>query len=243
MTYEDFQEALQQTDRAVVPVGVLEVHGPHGPLGFDTFIAEEISQRLAEAVDALLFPALSYGCCKMSYDHTVYPGTISVSVKTLIDLYTEVGCEVARQGVKRIVFVNGHFGNTAALEASAFQIWDKTGAAVGVLEPWTAASDLRSKLFTKPGHGGESETSLLLASRGAELLKMHRAVEFSLPYTHEEKELHSVGVKIYTHPLGAPIYGDPRLATKEKGEQALAAIVRRGVLLFEVLSKYVKKPQ
>lgn len=241
MTFEEFRDAVKQTDKAVIPIGVIEVHGPHGPLGFDNYICEEIAERLAEQTDALLLPALKYGCCKMVYDQTVFPGTISISVKTLIDLYTEIGTELARQGVKRIIFVNGHFGNSAALETAVFQIWEKTGTAVGVLEHWTAASDLRSKLFTKPGHGGESETSLLLASKGAKLLKMDKAVEHSRPFTPAEKELQSVGARIYSQVLGVPSYGDPKLATKEKGEQAINATVKKGLAMFEVLAKNVRQ--
>jgi creatinine amidohydrolase len=240
MSFDEAEAAFKKTDKAVLAFGAIEVHGKHAPLGLDNYVAEDIAERLADAADAVLYPSIKYGCCKMVYDQTVYPGTLSISVKTLIDLYTEIGTELARQGAKRIIFVNGHFGNTAALEAAAFQIWEKTGSAVGVLEHWTAVSDIRAKLFTKAGHGGESETSLLMATKGGKFLKMDRAEEHSRPFNAQEKELQGVGARIYTQVVGAPNYGDPRLATKEKGEQAIAATVKKGLVMFEALQKYKK---
>ena len=238
---DDFAKATKKTDMAVIPVGVLEAHGSHGPLGFDNYVAEDIGKRLATKVGAILMPLISYGCCKVVYDATVFPGTVSISPETMIRLYTETGKELARQGIKRIIFSNGHFGNSPALMIAIYNIWNETGTACGVLEHWVAANDVRSKLFKRPGHAGESETSVLLASEGASFVKMDRAVVHLPPDTDAEKKVKAAGIKSYTRVMPAPNHGDPRDATKEKGEGAVNSTVEKGIALFEALKTYVRK--
>lgn len=240
MTFEDLQEFLKHSDKAVVPVGTIEVHGYHGPLGFDNFIAEDVAGRLAETTDALLMPTVKYGCCFMAYDATVFNGSMTVNSSILSAYCTEIGTELARLGIKRIVFCNSHMGNSNALESAIYEIWKRSGAASGLLEHWVASSDIRGKLFTKPGHGGESETSLLMATKGSAFLKMDRAKAQEPQISPEEAELIKVGMNKYVQPLKASNLGDPTLATKEKGEEVIALLVKRGAALFEVLKKYVR---
>src|SRR5690606_38029987 len=81
---------------ALVPVGAVEAHGRHAPLGTDNYIAGEIAERLADRVDALVMPGLSYGPLHSDYEIGYFPGSISVSPGTLISLAVDVGTELAR---------------------------------------------------------------------------------------------------------------------------------------------------
>lgn len=249
ITWKEFADLLKETDVGIVPIGVLEVHGYHGPLGFDNYIAEEIAERLAKKVKSIVFPILKYGNNTTRYDCTMWLGTISISSETLANLYTEIGKELARQGIKRIVFVNGHYCNTPALEIAASRIWMETGVAVGILEWFMVARDEIRKISLWEPHADETETSMLLATKWARLVDLSKAVANpGVNVSEEEREWRTLllGSKI-THAEDerylskAGNYGDPRLATKEKGDRVIDVTVERGVKLIEALKAHVKK--
>src|SRR5688500_11864206 len=88
-------DAAQRSGIILVPVGAVEPHGRHAPLGSDTFIAHEIAERLAEASDAVVFPPIPLGVMNLGYDFRDLPGTISMQSRLLIDVYTNIGTELA----------------------------------------------------------------------------------------------------------------------------------------------------
>lgn len=253
ITWKDFETALLNTDAAIIPVGVIEHHGLHAPMGLDTFVAEEIAKRLSQNANALLVPVVNYGCLKVSKIATMWPGTISISPETMANLYSEIGTELARHGVKRIVFVNAHVGNGPALEIAISRIRDKTGAAVGILEWWAAAKEELKKYAMetpfKADHAGEIETSMLFASNGARFAKMERAVANPFPspselLSKEEYDMYMNGIKFVRDMdqryLGASgNYGDPKKASAEKGDAIINATVATGMALLKALSRYV----
>ena len=113
-TYLDLEELLAE-DRPVVlllPLGALEPHGPHAPLGTDTLISVEVSERAARRlqgdpdVRALVLPALPYGVTRYA---AAFPGAVSIGEETLRALVFEICTSLAAQGFGRIVLVNSHF--------------------------------------------------------------------------------------------------------------------------------------
>lgn len=232
LTWKDFQTLVSKTDAAIIPVGVIEHHGLHAPCGLDTFVAEEIAKRLAEKSGALLMPTIEYGCLRVGKDGTMWPGTIAISAETMTNLYSEIGIELARHGIKRIVFVNPHNGNQAALEIAMSRIKEKTGTAVGILEWWSAAkTELRKFALNTPflaDHAGEVETSLLFCTEGAKCAKMDRAVANPSPtpsdlLSEEEYEMYMAGIK-FTRAMDQRYlgqsgnYGNPKMASKKKAK-------------------------
>ena len=177
LSWSDLKEKVGTSSVAIVPVGAIEPHGLHGPLGFDNYIADAIAVRLAEACDGILAPGVPYGCCKLRYDITGWPGSISLSPDTLINFYTDIGKELARQGFKKIIFVNGHDPNTSLLEIAAFAVWADSKAAMGILEWWLAAPEeiKRFKGVTHGTHADEVETSILLATEGGTFVQLDKA--------------------------------------------------------------------
>ena len=248
VTWEDFRDALKRTDAAVVPVAALEPHGTHGPLGFDNFIAEEVASRLAEASGALLLPSVKFGCLALTYDIRDWPGALSLSVETLTNLYTEIGTELARFGVRRIVFVNGHGPNTSILEIAAYKIWTATGTAVGVLDWWSGAPKESSAMkgYSHGTHADQVETSILMATKGSRFIKMARAKRGPVPgdpsLSPEEWEMYVDKIK-FTRKLDkrwigrSGNYEDPSKARRQVGEKIVAATVKRGLRLMKVLER------
>lgn len=250
LTYEEFRDLLKTTDAAVVPVGSLEQHGPHAPIGLDSFVAEEIAKRLADRVGCLLMPAIKLANCVLRADTSGWPGTISMSVETMISVYEDLGRELARHGVRRLIFVNGHYNNYWPLGIAANQIWKETGCAVGVLEWFSAAAKEVSEAAPSPPHANETETSLLLINtRKAGLVNLSKAIENKVPGSpfEDERELWALGIADrITYPqdqryLGVGNWGDPRKSTREIGEKVANKTVDVGVIMFEALKKHSRK--
>ena len=112
---EQFEEAVRiSTGVCVVPIGCLEKHGPHSPLGTDTIIATNTCVRAAELEPVVVFPTMFFG------DKTgagEFPGTVIFSLETRWHIFRETCNEIHRNGFKKILFVNGHGGNKDMLGA------------------------------------------------------------------------------------------------------------------------------
>ena len=111
-----FEQSLDKV--VIIPVGSTEQHGPHLPLGVDTYIAEGISEILAEKTGAIVAPAFSYGCKSkpLSGGGPLFKGTIDLNGTTMISLMYDVLCEFARDGIKKVFVNNAHFENQAFLD-------------------------------------------------------------------------------------------------------------------------------
>ena len=108
MNWMQVEEYLEGDDRAVIPLGSVEQHG-YLSLGVDAILAERIAVEAAEPLGVPVFPTLSYGITPY---FKAYPGTISLRIDTLLALVRDVFDNLATQGFRRIVIVNGHGGNS-----------------------------------------------------------------------------------------------------------------------------------
>ena len=123
MTWPDFQRADMSKVIAVVPVAAVEQHGPHLPVGVDVFINEGYVRRAAARIPAnlpaLFLPLQPVG---VSGEHSDFPGTLTLSIETAIRAWTEIGDSVARAGCRKLVVMNSHGGNVAAIDAAAIAL-------------------------------------------------------------------------------------------------------------------------
>jgi creatinine amidohydrolase len=232
MTWADFAAADTARWIAVLPLAATEQHGPHLPLGVDSFIAEAYLSRVRALVPANVpasfLPVQRIG---QSDEHIGYPGTLTFSAATVIRAWTEIGESVARAGVKKLVLVTSHGGNVAAMEIVARDLRVRLGMLVvtvgwhrfGYPDDTFGAEERRHGI-----HGGDIETSLMLAHRG-DTVRMEKA-EPAIPVTVAmEREFKWLGafrpagfgwMTQDLHPSGG--VGDASLATTQKGEAALA---------------------
>ena len=105
----DFPAAVAESKGVcVVPIGCLEKHGPHSPLGTDTIIAANTCIKAAKLEPVVVFPTMYFGEKSGSGE---YPGTVIFSVETRWHIFRETVNEIHRNGFKKILFVNGHGGN------------------------------------------------------------------------------------------------------------------------------------
>ena len=169
MTWTDFTEADMASAIAVLPVAAIEQHGPHLPVGVDTFIMEgylrAVAARLPADLPALLLPLQAVG---KSNEHIAFPGTLTFSAETVIRAWREIGESVYRAGVRKLVIVNSHGGNIPPLDIVARELrvrlgmlvvvasWSRFGYPAGLYDPGESVHGI---------HAGEAETSLMMAFR------------------------------------------------------------------------------
>jgi len=117
VTWEDFEAFVKKSGVVIVPVGSTEQHGPHLPLGVDAIIPFELSKRLAEKMDIMIAPSITWGFKPQpgSSGGGEFPGTCSLDGTTLIALLRDLLRELIRHKVKKIIVLDGHFENSLFL--------------------------------------------------------------------------------------------------------------------------------
>src|SRR5499425_1608045 len=123
LTSEDFRAAIQQSKgTCLLPFGILEKHGPHLPLGTDLLNVRYASLQSASQEYAIVFPEYYFG---QIFEAKHEPGTVAYSVELQLRLLQETTDEMARNGCKKIIIVNGHGGNEHLLPLWAQSQLDK----------------------------------------------------------------------------------------------------------------------
>lgn len=228
MTWTDFAETDMANMIAVLPVAAIEQHGPHLPVGVDAFIMqgyiEKVLARLPEDLPVLFLPVQT---CGSSIEHQDFPGALSLSAKTIISAWTELGECVHRSGCRKLVLLNSHGGNSAALDIIAHDLRARLGMLV-VIASWRrfgAPDGLFSAQEQAHGvHAGEIETSLMLSFR-PELARLEEAEDFVPASLAMERDFNwlrpgrPTGFGWMAQDLSASgAMGDAAAATPEKGE-------------------------
>ena len=231
---------LAETSRwiAVLPLAATEQHGPHLPVTTDVLIADaylaRVRERLPTSVPASFLPVEPIG---ISTEHIDYPGTQTLPTDVALKRWTGIGEDIARRGVKKLVIITSHGGNSAAmmLVAQDLRAYQKL---LVVTTSWSRLSGA-DKLFpadeVRHGiHGGAIETSIMLA-RYPDQVRKHAIADFPAssitmeqqyrwlstqrpaPFAWQAQDLHASGA-----------VGNATLAVAEKGEQLLD----RGAMAF-----------
>jgi creatinine amidohydrolase len=228
----------------LVPIGAVEPHGFHAPTGTDVFNALGIAERVASVSGGLVFPPVPLGTMHVLYDFRHVTGSVSLDPALLIDLYTNIGTELARQGCRRLIFVNGHSGNTPVLQIAAFRVSERAHIQVGILEWWSAAAaEIESiKGHTWGTHADEIETSILLATDQAYLVDLDRAEANSKTLedvTDGERSLYQRKIT-FTRRLDQRWVGQSG-NMGDHGERIMAACVSVGVELLAALEEQYRQ--
>ena len=183
----------------------------------DSLISERIATLVADEIKSFILPVISYG---VSFEHLPM-FNVSLRNSTLSDLLCEVCASLSGQGIKEIIFINGHHGNTGVLQYISQNLDAKfsTGFGIFAINYWNG-------MHRELDHAGEVETSLLLAI-SPNLVRMDKA-EPNLRKLSKSRIAYSSITTIpgsFPKVTGNGIWGDPRSASKEKGETLLNEIV------------------
>jgi creatinine amidohydrolase len=228
-------EAMPDKSRVVMiqPVGAIEQHGPHLPLCVDSAIGQAVLGRalgqLDRAIPAYAMPTLYYG---KSNEHWHFPGTITLSAKTLTNTLMEVGESLYRAGFRKWILMNSHGGQPQIMEIVARDLHQlHEDFEVFPFFTWRVPHITKSLLTEKEAqlgiHAGDAETSLMLAIL-PETVRMERAVT-EYPHGLPEDSLltleRNLPIPWMTRDLSASgVIGDATAATKEKGELIWASV-------------------
>jgi creatinine amidohydrolase len=166
MDSRSFERRIAARPLLILPVGALEAHGPHLPLGADQIQAEATARALAARIGAVVAPTIPYGSAPPARN---FPGTVSVSLATLSRYVEEVLVDLARHGAHRILVLSGHAerGHMAALREAADRAMRAVPSArIAVLSDYDFVYERRGKDAPESdGHAGLLETSRVLAVR------------------------------------------------------------------------------
>jgi len=156
---------LRRKPVVLLPVGAIEQHGPHLPIGADLIQPMTVLERVAERTGAILAPPIPYGVVQTSRP---FPGSVSVSFDALRAYARDVLADLVRNGFRRVVVVSGHAegAHLAALREAAKEVVDRGGADITVLSDYDVVYGSEfSERSEGDGHSGKVETSRLLAQR------------------------------------------------------------------------------
>jgi creatinine amidohydrolase len=208
---------LARDPRLLIPVGALEQHGPHLPLGANVLICRRIALDLSQRFDVLRAPTMYYGV-NVRTDRG-YAGTATLSHKTLHRVLNELLAAWETHGIREYIIISAH-RHEPHLDALATLI--TLQARVRVISVWDV--DIADLLERQPGplHGCEAETSVMLYLY-PELVRMDRARDYDL--SAEDFQRYIRGRLPSPPPGGAGVVGYPTAATAPKGEAIYHRIV------------------
>ncbi len=232
-------ERIARTGRALVilPVGVVEEHGAHLPLGLDSFAAEVYAEAAAphleeKGYEVAIAPTISYGVARAAID---FPGTLSLEPETLRALVVDIGRSLARHRLHRLVILNGHrdLSHMKALdEARAMLIEEKTAQVLCV--GFTNDPDLTAACYRegvpelsrsvrpdREGHGGEWETSLALHSF-PDLVKQKIAATLEPNFNYDVDAFRGETQDYWSLSGGRGYFGSPQSGSAETGKKIVA---------------------
>jgi len=209
MSSADFAKAVKKDPIVFLPMGAMEAHGPHLPLGTDTFQPEYIVKSVSDNVDGMVAPTINYGQHSSTRN---FPGTIDISFDTLRALVMDILDAFQRNGIKKVVIVSGHLGS---VHRAAIKLACERAARQGLKVMFL--SDYELAYLKKPdvceglpdGHGGIIETSRIIDIRPDLVKEKRTAGEFVDTHFMVRADAECC--------LPQGFGGDARRANKEKG--------------------------
>jgi creatinine amidohydrolase len=222
MNAAEVRKQVNKRTVAVLILGACENHGDHMPFGSDFFVPMELARRLSKRLhNVLILPCVPFG---VSLHHIDFQMTISLDPATMISLIKDILNSLVKNRITRILIINGHDGNISSIEAAARTIKNAyPNVTIACLESWwSLIGEIKEDLFEfwkGLGHGGEAETSAMLAIR-PDLVDLDNASPELVPNLPQK-------VRIYwnfTELSRTGSTGAPKKATVKKGTKTLKKI-------------------
>jgi creatinine amidohydrolase len=251
MSWTEIDELSNNVDTVLVPAGSVEMEGPHLPLAVDSIVALEVAKRVAQSAESMVVAPV----VNVTYSdwHMKFPGTLTLSLPTLIQVLKEVCESLITHGFRRIFFVNSHVGNDPAIWTIGNEMATKAQARVGAISLWPLATEVAKEVpelsEKKFLHAGEIMTSVTMAIR-PDLVDMSKArKEYLKPKVDSFKQALSSKVEFKGRIVSvfhtsdevtqSGVMGDPTAATAEKGEKIIGLWVE---YIGEFLKEFRKIP-
>jgi len=233
LTYRDIEKMDKNKTVVILPIGCIEVHGPHLPLGTDTITIYYVALKAAERESAVVLPPLYYAYVP---ENRNFNGTISLRSDTFLNLLEDILDEISRQGFKKFLILNGHGGNRRPLSLFLRKMLEKNKRIELYIlnQPWGPIMDFINEIKETRvvEHAGEIETSMMLYLT-PNLVKLDRVKgeaklgkRWIVPFLETMVDWQRYAYMGYV--------GDPRKGSREKGEKILNYWI-------EVVARIIKK--
>lgn len=238
MSSPETAEQFREIDTVILPCASVESQGPHMPVSQDIIVAEEVARRVGERTGIAVAPTIPYGTSDAILD---FAGTVSVRSHILTEFIKDICRSYHRQGANKFLMLNTHYYNTWPINIAIDELRGEGIFAVQV-GWWELAQKLCSSVaesdFYPFGHAAEIPTSVVMSIR-PDLVHLSKAKReapsnsFQLRHIGEVPAVYAFDD--YSKIAKNGMYGDPRKATKEKGEKVLNRCVEHLVSLAEEL--------
>ena len=245
MSWKEAQEAFRKSDTVIIPVGTLHGHGPT-PISIDSSSVEKLADEVGKRTGMVVMPLVAYG---ENEKMKLYPGSIAIRPETLERLYTDICRELHRNGIKKIIFLNGHGGNREAIMKAGRNVRE-LGVIIAIVEWWSIGKKLMPELWPEPKGSYMSELAVAIAIGGKEIADLrgegYRGEWGSNPTLRKifGEEIKPLGFNDFEYkgaqimiPIDAweiDVDSPPKVTTKE-----LDALERRGQEIIRRLADYV----
>jgi creatinine amidohydrolase len=208
-------------DKAILPLGATEYHGPHLPYGTDTIAAETLAAAFAQELGrTLVLPPMPYG---VSHHHLAFPWTASVRPDTLSLVVRDVADSLVRNGIARLLILSAHDGNAPVAQVAARHLSQDHRISVAVFSGWQRKSRaaLAGTRTIDLDHAGQSETSLTLYA-APETVRL----DLASAEANEPSGLPIDVVGSFADVVPRGYSGAAASGTREEGEAIVAVLVR-----------------
>ena len=237
MNASQVKDKITDKTIAILVLGACENHGNHMPFGSDFIFPMNLVEKVIEDLskdknNLILLPAVPYG---VSTHHNNFQMTMSLEPTTMISVIDNILSSLVKNGIKKILVINGHDGNIAPIEIASRKVKNETSEVViACLESWWVLVGQKNKelfeVWSGLGHGGEAETSAMLSIR-PDLVNTNFAPEQIIPNLPKDE------IRLYwkfNELTNTGSTGAPRKASIEKGQKIIEIL--KGIIISFIIT-------